>query len=140
MQNVPVVVDKNNKSVTITGDDSFLSFLMQAAQNSNLLKMRKIQEDEVSQGWIQSFNVALNNSQVYEEFAPDIPGQSIFVVNDGPGAGSQVLLRINNASSTDNIINLNGTYQTDFGGHKLVRFYVRCSVGAVANIRCAVRG
>lgn len=130
----PMVIDESGKQVNIPDYDSFMSFLMQAAQVSQLVKLNKHFADRTSAGKTENF--PLNITPVPQEVRCTYPAQSLFLINDGPG---QIFVAINFQNETPTPLLITETMAVDFETHKLERFYVWSTPGTVAIARALTK-
>jgi hypothetical protein len=114
-----------------------LNWLMSAAAVGQLARIRKGVEDQVCEGWVQNFNLIVNDAEPSQEIEVDRPAQSLFIVNDGLG---QILVEINERFTTQTTLNRTETLRLDFKGHKLRRFFVQCPLGQAATGRAIAKG
>ncbi len=133
-----IEVIENGKQISSERiDPSVASFVYQAVAASNLARIRKLKEDETSQGWVENFDVAVTPASPSQEVALTLPAQSISITNDGPAL---VWVEINKRFYTRRTLNLGETLNINFGAHKLERFFVQCPPGLTATIRATARG
>lgn len=142
------VVKPDGKPTSIDDYDSFMQFLMLAAQASQLTKIRKALDhvkeyfdDRTSEGWVQNFdNIPVTGAEPSQEIRLDFPAQSISITNDAPVGGPVVWVEINNRFHTRRTLNPLEVLNINFETHKLERFFVQCPPGLTANIRATARG
>ncbi len=132
------LVKYNGKEVDtsqIDNYDSFMQYLVSAAQLSRLNKIAKLMEDEMSAGWTQNIDITV--TEIERELRPFTPAQSMFLVNDGP---SNIIIAINTTLATPNIKFPSESLSIDFKGHKLEKIYVKCLPGQTSVIRTLLKG
>ncbi len=142
----PPITTPDGKPTSIDDYDSFMQFLMLAAQTSQLTKIRKTLDrvgeyidDQTSEGWTQNFdNIPVTDAEPSQEIRIDFPAQSISITNDGPAA--LIWVEINKRFHTSRTLNPRETLNLDFGTHKLERFFVQCPPGLVATFRATAKG
>lgn len=116
-----------------------MQFLITASIASQAVKIRKYFDDKESKGWTQNFLIPVTTA--ITEIIPDTPGQTIYVVNDGPLplAPSIVFVELNKRFASATPLNTGEDMFIDFETHKLKVFYIYTLVG-VANARVLVKG
>jgi hypothetical protein len=127
-----VQVVQENKNVM---RPDVMNFLMAAATASQATRMRKLMEDQASQGWTESLG-SRPVTDVETEIELIRPAQSLALINDGPSA---ITISINDNANPYQVNNRE-PYQIDFRGHKLARFYLKCGPGLTASVRAVVKG
>jgi hypothetical protein len=133
----PVKIIRDGKSVdtsAIDNYDSFMAYLMAAAQTAHLARIRRYYDDRTSIGEDQ--NWALQITPVSQEILCAHPSQSIYLVNDGPG---EIFVTINALGRTPTHLFVHEQMFDNFETHKLYRFYVWSALGTIATARAKVK-
>ncbi len=141
----PPITTPDGKPTSIDDYDSFMQFLMLAAQTSQLTKIRKTLDrvgeyidDQTSEGWIQNFdNIPVTDAEPSQEIRLDFPAQSISITNDGPAL---IWVEINKRFHTRRTLLIRETLNLDFQTHKLERFFVQCPPTLTATFRGTAKG
>jgi hypothetical protein len=128
------VVDNSGNPASIDNYDGFMQFVMLAAVNGNLTRIRKVLEDQESEGGAMGYDVAATGRLFRQDFPK--PCQSMTLINTGPNA---VDVWINSTSNYPRRIRVNQPLAINFGGHKLKCIYLQCGAGATANIEISVK-
>jgi hypothetical protein len=127
----------NGKSVdtsAIDNYDSFMAYLMAAAQTSHLARIRRHLEDTASIGEVQNWVLAITPDPQLVQCAH--PSQSIWLVNDGPG---DIFVTENALGRVPTQLHTRDEMWDDFKVHRLYRFYVWSAPGTVATARAKVK-
>jgi hypothetical protein len=128
-----VKVIQNGKPVdtsAIDNYDSFMAYLMAAAQTVHLAKIRRYLEDRASVGEGQNWQLSLTPTP--QEIICAYPSQSLYIINDGPG---QIFVAINALGRTPTPLLSTEALSIDFENHTLKRFYIWSAAGTVATAR-----
>lgn len=96
---------------------------------ANTAKIRKLLEDQASEGWTQTFILNINDTEPSQEFVLSRPAQSMALINAGPG---QMIVSINSRGGSPTPVAALQPYNVSFTGHKLMRFFIVCPSGTVA--------
>jgi len=124
-----VKITRNGQPVdtsAIDNYDSFMAYLMTAAQTSQLVRIRKLEEDRKPHG--QVVNYSLSITPETQEIICPYPCQSLYVENNGPG---QIFVAVNSiGSATPVAAGREGYYPFQY--HVIKRFFVWSAVGTVA--------
>ena len=146
MPMVPKVDIVQNGLPSQVDDPAVLQFIMQAAANAQLVRLRKLEESKVPTGTI-SFPLTVTPSPTVVEPAP--PWISFSIINAGPGAvrvevtnGASTLnsVEVINGTSTFNssaLIPSGGTKNIDFGFPVITRVVFAAAPGTTATITVA---
>lgn len=128
------VVDTSGNPASIDNYDNFMAFVMLAAVNGNLTQIRRVLEDQQSEGGVIGYDVAATGLL----FRLDLPRpcQSMTLINTGPNL---VTVWINSTINYPRTIRVNQPLILDFGGHKLKCIYLQCGAGATANVEISVK-
>ena len=126
------VIDNPNRI-----DPKVMTSIMAMAQAGQLAKIRKNLEDRTSEGWTQSFNFVITDTQTPPDgFKFDRAAQSISLRNDGPAT---IFVGLNSYDNPSTLL-INETLNLDFQAHKLVKIYLRCGPTLTANARGTIKG
>lgn len=138
---VPALPDlkiiKDGKQVdtsAIDDYDPFMTFLMTASMAANIAKIRRYYDDRTSIGKTTPF--PLNITPAHDEILCPHPGQSFYIVNDGPG---QIFVALNSQDGEITPLFIHDEKWVNFETHKLERFYVWSAPGTVATARAEVK-
>jgi len=118
-------------------DPKVMTAIMAMAQVGQLNKMRRMQEDATSQGWIRGINSPVTDVQTPPDgFKLDFNAMACYVHNDGPAIVYFAINNYNNPSA----LSVNETLNLEFGSHKIERFFMKCDNGQNANVRITLKG
>lgn len=134
-----VKIIKDGKEVdtsAIDDYDPFMTFIMQAAQTANIVKIRKHFDDRTSIGETENFD--LNITPEPQEVEPYYPAQSLSLVNRVTSAG-KIFVAINALNRTATPLEPGEPFKINFETHTLRRFYVWSEPGTVATAWAVVK-
>lgn len=128
------VVTRKGSPTSIDDYDSFMQFLMTAAMTSNLIKIRRLLEDDKSDQTI-GYQVVITD----QEMDLTLPRVcvSVSILNTSP---NNVLCWFNSTENSPHRLRQNVPYQVDFKGHKLESIILRTQqAGVTAQVEIAVK-
>ena len=115
-------------------DPAPMSFLMQAAQLGQLVKIRKYFQDRTPNGLIQRFNPLVTDQPT--EIKVDYPAQSFSLHNDGPDTVTVwVITRLRPEATVNQFETMNVSYET----HVIKHFYLQCAPTQTAAVRIVAK-
>ena len=130
----PEVVDSSGNPASIDNYDGFLQFLMQAAANANLLKIRRLAEDQESEGFVTGYDIIVTGT--VSEVILDSPSQSLSLINTSV---PPVTVWINYRGIAPRVVRQNVTLNIDFHSHKLRKIFLQCTPGTTAQVEIVVK-
>ncbi len=138
-QNIQVV--QNGKSVTNPRiDPAVMSFIMQASQLAQIVKIRKYHDDRTSNGLIQTWGMDPDNpltiTDELKEIKIDYPAQSFSLFNDGDDA---VYVWVNSMARPKATVNSSEALNVDYETHKIDYIYLQCASGESADVRIVAK-
>ncbi len=125
----------NGRKVAAGGKEA-VAEIYELINTANLARLRRIAEDKSSQGIILSYDRVATPSDPSEEIILARLGQSVSIVNDGPGI---LFVEINSRNRNPVTLNPNEAQAINFENHVLDRLYVRSAVGNNASARIMVK-
>jgi hypothetical protein len=132
-QNIEVV--ENGKSVTNPRiDPAVMSFIMQASQLAQIVKIRKYFDDRTSHGLIQTYDVTVTDE--LKEIKVDFPAQSFSLFNDG---ADTVNVWVNDLGRPKRSVKSNEALNLNYETHKIKYIYLQCASGQSASIRIVAK-
>lgn len=132
-QNIQVVQD--GKSVTNPRiDPAVMSFVMQASQLAQLVKIRKYFDDRRPNGLIQRFNPLVTDQLTV--ITVDYPAQSFSLHNDGPDT---VTVWVNTRLRPEATVNNSETINVKYETHVIKHFYLQCAPTQTAAVRIVAK-
>ncbi len=130
----PEVLDNGGNPASIDNYDGFLQFLMQAAANANLVKIRKLAEDQESEGIVAGYDITA--TETVFELTLDRPSQSVTLINT---SAPPVTVWINYRGIAPRVVRQNVPLAIDFGSHKLRKIFLQCAPGATALVEIVIK-
>jgi len=129
-QNIQVVQD--GKSVTNPRiDPAVMSFIMQASQLAQIVKIRKYFDDRTSHGLIQRYDFVATDQ--IRHLSLDYPAQAASIKKDGV---NDVFVWVNTTLRPPHRMVRNGeTFDIAVETHKLNSFYFQCNPGETVPVR-----
>jgi hypothetical protein len=135
LPNVKIIKDgKQVDTSAIDNYDDFMTYLMTASMAANIAKIKRYYDDRTSKG--RTTNFPLNITPTIQEIPCPYPGQSFYIVNDGPG---QIFVILNSLDGSPTPLFARDEKWVNFETHKLQRFYVWSAPGTVATARAEVK-
>ena len=132
-QNIEVV--ENGKSVTNPRiDPAVMSFIMQASQLAQIVKIRKYFDDRTSHGLIQTYDVTVTDE--LKKIKVDFPAQSFSLFNDG---ADTVNVWVNDLGRPKRSVKSNEALNLNYETHKIKYIYLQCASGQSASIRIVAK-
>ena len=134
-QNIEVV--ENGKPVANPRiDPAVMSFIMQASQLAQIVKIRKYFDDRTSKGLIQTWGMDTNNpltiTNELKEIKFDYPAQSFSLINDGDYT---VYVWVNSLMRPKSAAKSGETLNLDFELHKINYLYLQCESEESTSVR-----
>jgi len=121
------VVDSEGKEIV---RPDVISFIYQAVSAAQLVKLRKIEEDERAEGILESWSVSVTDRRA--EFFPQKPLKSVDVYNLGEG---NVVVSVNEYQQADRApLRKDDSLKVDAKGHTIRRLYFICPSGQTAEV------
>lgn len=138
-KNVEVV--ENGKSVTNPRiDPAVMSFIMQASQLAQIVKIRKYFDDKTSHGLVQTWGMDTANpltiTDVLKEIKVDFPAQSFSLINDGPNT---VYVWVNTTERPKVTVKSGAKFEPNYETHKIKYIYLQCAIGESTGIRMVAK-
>ena len=132
-QNIEVV--ENGKSVTNPRiDPAVMSFIMQASQLAQIVKIRKYFDDRTSHGLIQTYDVTVTDE--LKEIKVDFPAQSFSLINDGPDT---VYVWVNTMERPKVTVKSGTKFEPNYETHKINYIYLQCASGESTGVRIVAK-
>jgi len=130
----------DGKPTSIDDYDSFMSFLMQASQLAQIVKIRKYFDDRTSNGLIQTWGMDPDNpltiTSELKEIKVDYPAQSVYLSNDGDDS---VYVWVNDLGRPKATVKSGETFKSDFETHKIYYIYLQCAADESAAVRIVAK-
>jgi hypothetical protein len=132
-QNIEVV--ENGKPVTNPRiDPAVMSFIMQASQLAQIVKIRKYFDDRTSHGLIQTYDVTVTDE--LKEIKVDFPAQSFSLINDGPDT---VYVWVNTTERPKVTVKSGAKFEPNYETHKINYIYLQCASGESTDVRIVAK-
>ena len=114
-----------------------MTAIMAMAQAGQLVKIRKIQEDAVNQGWSRGISFNVTDTQIpYDGYKLDYPASAIYLHNDGMAT---VYAGMNSSLNPTTLL-AGETLNINFGSHKLILIFLKCDAGQTSSVRATITG
>ena len=117
-------------------DPAVMSFIMQASQLAQIVKIRKYFDDRTPKGLIQTWGMDTNNpltiTNELKEIKFDYPAQSFSLINDGDYT---VYVWVNSLMRPKSAAKSGETLNLDFELHKINYLYLQCESEESTSVR-----
>lgn len=131
---MPEIVENGQRVTNPRIDPGVMSFLMQASQLSQIVKIRKYFDDRTSHGLIQTYDVTVTDE--LKEIKVDYPAQSFSLFNDG---ADTVDVWVNDLGRPKRSVKSKESLNLNYETHTVNYLYLQCAAGESASVRIVAK-